>query len=152
MRWVVCQFVPGFMVESVLLIFLVLFAMLYYIYLYPEFRVKISVTISTLKRCSVRLYFQLFYLHYLCLFVYSGVQHILLCVFVFVLFVFVLCLVYPMLLVTLDCPFVTAPLVFSSVYSSQFWPGWPFINLWHIMLILFYLFSLAVLLKPDWTL
>jgi hypothetical protein len=59
------------------------------------------------------------YLHYLCLFVYSGVQHILLCVFVFVLFVFVLCLVYPMLLVSLDCSFVIAPLVFSSIYSSQ---------------------------------
>ena len=53
------------------------------------------------------------------MFVYSGVRHILLCVFVFVLFVFVLCLVYPMLLVTLDCSFVIAPLVFSSVYSSQ---------------------------------
>jgi hypothetical protein len=58
--------------------------------------------------------------HYLCLFVHSGVQHILLCVFVFALFVFVLCLVYPMLLVTLDCSFVIAPLVFSSIYSSQF--------------------------------
>ena len=38
---------PRFMVESVLLIFLVLFAMLYYMYLHSEFRVKISVTIST---------------------------------------------------------------------------------------------------------
>ena len=56
----------------------------------------------------------------LCLFVNSGVQHILLCVFVFVLFVFVLCLVYPMLVVSLDCSFVIAPLVFSSIYSSQF--------------------------------
>ena len=48
-----------------------------------------------IKRCSVRFYLQLFvgglmtYLLYLCLFAYSGVQHILCCV--FVLFVFVLC-------------------------------------------------------------
>jgi hypothetical protein len=48
-----------------------------------------SVTISALKRYSVRLYLQLFvgglmsYLRYLCLFVHSGIQHILCCVFVF---------------------------------------------------------------------
>ena len=48
--------------------------------------------------CSVRLYHQLFvgwlmsYLRYFCLFTYSGVQHILCCV--FVLFVFVLCTLY----------------------------------------------------------
>ena len=47
------------------------------------------------KRCSVRLYLQLFvgglmsYLRYLCLFVYIGVQHILCCV--FVLFSFTTC-------------------------------------------------------------
>jgi hypothetical protein len=35
------------------------------------------------------------YLRYLCLFAHSGVQHILCCVFAF--FVFVLCLVYPIL-------------------------------------------------------
>jgi hypothetical protein len=35
---------------------------------------------------------------------------------VFVLFVFVLCLVYPMLPVPLDCPFVIATSVFSNVY------------------------------------
>ena len=48
------------------------------------------------------------YLRYLCLLTYSGVQHILCCVF--------LCIVYPMLLVSLDCPFLIAPLVFSNVY------------------------------------
>jgi hypothetical protein len=32
---------------------------------------------------------------------------------------FVLCLVYSMLSVSLDCPFVIAPLVFSNVYLSQ---------------------------------
>ena len=50
-----------------------------------------------IKRCSVRLYLQLFvgglmsYLRYLCLFAHSGVQHILCCV--FALFVFVLCII-----------------------------------------------------------
>jgi hypothetical protein len=45
-----------------------------------EFRVVISVTISAYKRCSVRLYLQLFveglmsYLRYLCLLAYSGVN------------------------------------------------------------------------------
>ena len=58
-----------------------------------EFRVVMSVTICTCKRCSVRLYLQLFvvglmsYLRYLCLFSYSGVQHILCYVFVFLDFV-----------------------------------------------------------------
>jgi hypothetical protein len=61
-----------------------------------------AVTISAYKQCSVRLYLQLFvgglmsYLRYLCLFAYSGVQHIL--CYVFVLFVFVLC--------TLCCQFL----------------------------------------------
>ena len=54
------------------------------------------------------------YLRYLCLFAYCGVQHILCCI--FVLFYFVLCLVYPMLPVSLDCPFLIAPSVFSNVY------------------------------------
>ena len=62
------------------------------------------------KKCSVRLYLQLSvgglmsYLHYLCLFVYSGGQHILCCVF--------LRLVYPLLPVSLDCPFLIAPSVY----------------------------------------
>jgi hypothetical protein len=53
------------------------------------------VTISAIKRCSVRLYLQSFveglwsYLHNLCLLAHSGVQQILCCV--FVLFVFALC-------------------------------------------------------------
>ena len=52
------------------------------------------VMFSIVKRCLVRLYLQLFigglmsYLRYLCLFTYSGVQHISFCV--FVLFFFVL--------------------------------------------------------------
>ena len=48
------------------------------------------------------------YLHYLCLFVYSGVLHILCCV--------CLRLVYSMLPVSLDCPFLIAPSVFSNIY------------------------------------
>jgi len=55
------------------------------------------------------------YLRYLCLFAYSGVQHIFWCV--FVLFVFVLCTL--MLPVSLDCPFLIAPSVFSNVYLQR---------------------------------
>jgi hypothetical protein len=53
------------------------------------------------------------YLRYLCPFVYSGVQHILCFCFVF------LRLVYPMLSVSLDCPFLIAPSVFSNVYLAD---------------------------------
>jgi len=49
----------------------------------------------------------MFCLRYLCLLARSGVQHILCCVFV------LLCLVYPMLPVCLDCPILIAPSVFS---------------------------------------
>ena len=75
-----------------------------------------SVTTSALKRSSVLLYLQLFVgghmscLRYLCLFVHNGVQHISWCVFWFVF----LRLVYPMLPVSLDCPFLIAPSVFSN--------------------------------------
>ena len=44
----------------------------------------------------------------LCLFTYSGVQHILCCVF--------LRLVYTMLPVSLECPFLITPSVFSTIY------------------------------------
>jgi hypothetical protein len=52
------------------------------------------------------------YLRYLCLFVYSGVQHIWCCVFCFVF----IRIVYPMLPVSLDFPFLIAPSVFLYVY------------------------------------
>ena len=52
-------------------------------------------------------------LRYLCLLTHGGVQHILCCV--FVLFVFTLCLVYQMLPVSLDSPFVIVPSVFSFI-------------------------------------
>jgi hypothetical protein len=77
-----------------------------------------STTIAECKRCSVRLYLQLFlgelisYLRYLCLFriVVSNAY----CVgFYFVFFVSALCLVLP---VFLDCPFLMAPSIFSNVY------------------------------------
>jgi len=57
------------------------------------------------------------YLYYLCLFAHSGVQHISCCV--FVLFVFVLCIVYPILSVSLDCSFFIALSVFSNVYLKK---------------------------------
>jgi hypothetical protein len=48
------------------------------------------------------------YLRYLCLLAYSGVQHILCCVF--------LHLLYLMLPVPLDCPILIASSVFSNIY------------------------------------
>ena len=48
------------------------------------------------------------YLRYLCLFACSGVQHILCCALVWFVF---LRIVYPILAVFLDCPFVIAPSV-----------------------------------------
>ena len=48
-------------------------------------------------------------LRYLYLFAYSGVLHILCCVFV--------PRVYPMLPVSLDCPFLIAPPSFSNMYQ-----------------------------------
>jgi hypothetical protein len=46
-----------------------------------------------------------------CVVFYSGVQHILCCVF--------LCIVYLILPVSLDFPFLIAPSVFSSVYFQN---------------------------------
>ena len=89
-----------------------------------EFRFVMSSTISVYKRCSVLFYLQLFvgglmsYLRYLCLFANHGVQHILCCD--FVLLVFALCLVYPMLPVSLDCSFLISPSVLSNVYFLVF--------------------------------
>ena len=55
------------------------------------------------------------YLHVLCLFGHSGVQHILCCVFCFVC----LCLMYPILPVSLDCSFLIAPSV-SQTFILKF--------------------------------
>ena len=51
------------------------------------------------------------YLRYLCLFLHSGVQHILCCIFVL--------LSSSMLPVSLDCPFLIAPSVFCNVNLNQ---------------------------------
>jgi hypothetical protein len=105
------------LIRSVLLIFLV-FVLPYFVLLRSELRVVRFVTNFTYKRWSVRLYLQLIveglmsYLLYLCLLAHIGVKHILCCVFVF----FVLCRVYHVLPVSLDCPFLIAPSIFSNVY------------------------------------
>ena len=52
------------------------------------------------------------YLRYLCMLAHSDVQHILGCVFWFDF----LRLVYPMLPVSLDCPLLITPSVFSNVF------------------------------------
>ena len=117
----VLLFTPGFLLGSVLLIFLVFCVVLLCVFTFwvPCCDVRYNFRI---KRCSVRLYLQLFvgrrmpYLRYLCLVVYNGVQHILWCIF--------LRLVYPMLPVSLDCPFLIAPSVFSNVYlvrTTRLW-------------------------------
>ena len=51
------------------------------------------------------------YLSYLCLFAYSGVEHILCCV--------VLRLVYHMMPLSQNCPFFIPPSVFSNAYFSD---------------------------------
>jgi hypothetical protein len=51
------------------------------------------------------------YLRYLCLLTYSGVLHTLCCAFC--------CLVSPTLPVSLDCPILLAPSVFSNIYFEQ---------------------------------
>ena len=56
----------------------------------------------------------IYYLRYFYVLALSGGQHILCCFFYFVC----LRLVCPMLQVSLDCPFLIAPLLFSNVYSN----------------------------------
>ena len=85
----------------------------------------------------VRLYLQMFvgglvsYLRYFCFFAYSGVQDILCCVFLLYLssscflyivvsntycILFLLCFFSSWLPVSLDCPFLIAPSIYSNVY------------------------------------
>jgi hypothetical protein len=81
-----------------------------YVSLRSEFRVVMSVAISHKNYVLVRLYLQLFvgwfisYLRYFRLFAYSDVQCILCCV------------LFVLLSVSLDCPFLIAHSVFSNVY------------------------------------
>jgi hypothetical protein len=70
------------------------------------------------------------YLRYLCLFACRGVQHILCCVFVLLFFV---------LLVSLDCPFLIAPSEFSNVYLLLF-----YICLYQITYTFFSIYSIFV--------
>ena len=82
-------------------------------------RSQFSVVMSAYKRCLVHVYLQffveglMFYLRYLCYLriVVSNTY----CAVVFVLFLFVLCLVFPMLSVSLDCQLLFARPVFSGV-------------------------------------
>jgi len=57
------------------------------------------------------------YLRYFCLFAYCGVQHLLCFCFVIVFVCFRL--VYPMLPVSLNCPFFITPSVLSNVYLES---------------------------------
>jgi len=41
------------------------------------------------------------------------------CIITYILFVFALCLVYPMLPISLDCLFLIVPSVFFSIYKSN---------------------------------
>jgi hypothetical protein len=83
-----------------------------------EFRIVMSAAIIASKRCSVRLCYQLSvgglmsYLRYLCLLAHSGVQVILYCASCFGC----LSLVFPILSVSLDCPFLIDPSVLCNVY------------------------------------
>ena len=54
------------------------------------------------------------YLRYLSLFAHSGIQHILCCA------VCCVCLVCPMLPVSVDCPILIVPSIFSNVYFLLF--------------------------------
>jgi hypothetical protein len=63
-----------------------------------------------------------------------------LCVVFFALFVFVLCIVYPMLPVSLDFPFLIAPSVFDNVYLHKCPCKYRYIAVlakWHIVLVLY---------------
>jgi hypothetical protein len=79
------------------------------------------------------------YLRYLHFFAYSGVQHILCCVF--------LRLLYPMLPVSVDCSF----LITLSVFSGLFTFDYPFSILWivHFWLPLQYSLDCSFLITPS---
>jgi hypothetical protein len=72
-------------------------------------------TYFILKNCYYDYLWAHVYLRYLCLFVHSGVQEILCCI-----YSPSSCVPYPMLTVSLDCPFLIATSVFSNVYLEDF--------------------------------
>ena len=91
------EFTPGFLMRSVLFIFLAFCVVLSCVFTFwvPCCDVRYDLRII---QCSVRLYLQCFvggfmsYLRYMYLCAHSGVPHILCCV--FALFFFVLCILY----------------------------------------------------------
>ena len=112
------EFTPCFLVESVFLLFLVFCVVLlcFFTFLVPccdvryDFHIKNNVWFVFTPKLFVGGLMS--YLCYLCLFAYSVVQHILCCGFLHP--------VYPMLPVSLDCPFFIAHSVFSNVYYEVF--------------------------------
>jgi hypothetical protein len=110
---------PSVLVRSVLLIVLVFCVVLLCVFAFWVPCCDVHYDFAW-KRCSIRLYLQLFvgelmsYLRYSCLIAYSDVQHTICCD--FALFFFVLC--------TLCCqflwifPFLIAPAVISNVYLN----------------------------------
>ena len=108
---------PNVFMGSVLLIFFrVLFVLFYYVSLRFEFRVLMSVTISAYKLCSVRFSLQLFVWGSCLIYVIC----VCLCIVVSNTYCVVFCifrrLVYPMLPVSLNYPFLILSSVFSKVY------------------------------------
>jgi hypothetical protein len=110
-----------------------------------------SVTIAW-KRCSFLLCLQLFvgglmsYVCYFCLFAYSGIQHIVCCVFV------LFCYFSSCLPVYLNCPFLIATSVFFNIYLIAFWlieetlvtkEPRPSVNHWQILFQTFIKYSLS---------
>ena len=111
------EFIPVYLVGSVLLIFLIFCVALVCLltfwvqccYFRYDFCIQtmFGSSLFQIVCCRVHVWFTLF--------AYCCVQYILCCV--FVLFVFFLCLVYPMMPVSLDCSFLIAHFISSNVYS-----------------------------------
>ena len=100
------------------------FVLSYYVSPSYQFRVVMSVTISAQKRCSVRVYFQFFVGGFIFCFVVGACTQwcptpIVLFLFFIICLRIVSCVVYPMLQVSLDCPFLIASFVFSNVYLDK---------------------------------
>ena len=88
------DFIPGYFGWVRVGCLLSFFVLSYYVSLHSQFRVAMSVTIPIYKRCAVRLYI-------ICVCLRIVVTNTY-CVVLFILFVFVLCFVYPLLTVCLD--------------------------------------------------
>ena len=70
------------------------------------------------------------------------------CVVCFQLCVFVLCYVCPMLPVSLDCPFLIAPSVFSSVYLQFLWIVHSFLPVLFFPVFIYSFSGLSILFCP----